>query len=244
MVDGGQGAPPHARKTPSGRAASGLPRAPASLRNSGIWGSERNFAHAASSMSNSPQTRLSSVGSRNTVAPLDPYRARLSATFVPNTSRNRSTFSTVVVARIMTVLLMSGLLRILLLAGRFGRRRGSFSGRRAARALGRPGVAPSRCRLPSAGSDREGDPGQLFGDCPQAALDGGVVGLPAGVGQCRVAPGAEQPAGAVVLAAGHAGVGGGAQDGQGAHRRVLADQCVAERGDRGRVAGQLGGGQA
>src|SRR5690348_14332062 len=28
-----------------------------------------------------------------------------------------------------------------------------------------------------AGSDREGDPGQLFGDCPQAALDGGVAGL-------------------------------------------------------------------
>src|SRR5690242_7045780 len=74
-------------------------------------------------MSNSPQTRFSSVGSRNTVEPLEPYRARLPATFVLNTSRNRSTFSTVVVARIMTVLLTSGLLRILLLADRFGWRR-------------------------------------------------------------------------------------------------------------------------
>jgi hypothetical protein len=34
-----------------------------------------------------------------------------------------------------------------------------------------------------AGSDRERDSGQLFGDCPEAALDGRVVGLPAGVGQ-------------------------------------------------------------
>src|SRR5690348_16040217 len=59
-------------------------------------------------MSNSPQTRFSSVGSRNTVEPLEPYRDRLAAAFVPNTSRNRSTFSTVVVARIMTVLLTSG----------------------------------------------------------------------------------------------------------------------------------------
>ena len=37
------------------------------------------------------------------VEPLEPWRARLSAPFLPNTSRNRSTFSTVVVARIMTV---------------------------------------------------------------------------------------------------------------------------------------------
>src|SRR5215472_7426371 len=189
MVDGGQGAPPHARKTPSGRAASGLPRAPASLRNSGISGSETNFAHPASSMSNSPQTRFSSVGSRNTVEPLEPYRARLSATFVPNTSRNRSTFSTVVVARIMTVLLRSGLLRILLLADRFSWRKA----------------------IARAGSDGEGDPGQVFGDCPQAALGGGVAGSPAGCGRFRVAPGPEESARAVVLAAEDAGVGGGAQ---------------------------------
>jgi hypothetical protein len=39
---------------------------------------------------------------------------------------------------------------------------------RSRRALGRPGVAASRCGLPAAGagSDRERDPGQLFGDCP------------------------------------------------------------------------------
>jgi hypothetical protein len=36
----------------------------------------------------------------------------LSAPFVPNTSRNRSTFSTVVVARIVTVPFRNGSLRI------------------------------------------------------------------------------------------------------------------------------------
>src|SRR5437879_2767556 len=143
-------APPHARYEPSSRAASGLPRAPASLRNSGTSGSETNFAHPASSMSNSPQTRFSSVGSRNTVEPLDPYRARLSATFVLNTSRNRSTFSTVVVARIMTVLLMGGLLRILLLADRFGWRRAHSPDEGRPRTPGRAGVAASRCGLPPA----------------------------------------------------------------------------------------------
>src|SRR5215831_11187886 len=86
-----------------------------------------------------------------------------------------------------------------------------------------------------AGSDRERDPGQLFGDCPQAALDGRVAGLPAGFGQFRVAPGPEQPARAVVLAAGHAGVGRGAQGGQRAHRRLLADQPGESGGGRGRV---------
>src|SRR5712671_1755256 len=79
-----------------------------------------------------------------------------------------------------------------------------------------------------AGSDREGDPGQLFGDCPQAAPDGRVAGLPAGCGQFRVAPGPEDSARAVVLAAEHAGVGRGAQRGQGAHGRVLADQPRVE----------------
>src|SRR5262249_5980227 len=110
-------------------------------------------------MSNSPQTRFSSAGSRNTVEPFEPYRAPLPATFVPNSSRNRPTFSTVVVARIMTVLLMSGLPRIPLHPWPAG-------------------AAASRCGLPSAGagSDRERDAGQLFGDRPQAALDGGVVG--------------------------------------------------------------------
>src|SRR5260370_27381322 len=150
-------APPPARWPPSSRAASGLPRAPASLRNSGTSGSETNFAHPASSMSNSPQTRFSSVGSRNTVEPLEPYRARLSATFVPNTSRNRSTFSTVVVARIMTVLLTSGLLRILLLADRFGWRRAHSPDEGWLRTLRRPGGAASRCHLPSAGLGQTGN---------------------------------------------------------------------------------------
>src|SRR5260370_3933372 len=102
-----------------------------------------------------------------------------------------------------------GLLRISLLADRFGWRRAHSPDEGRPRTLGRPGVAPSRCRLPSAGagSDRERDPGQLFGDCPQAALDGRVAGSPAGVGQFRVAPGPEQSARAVVLAAEHAGVG-------------------------------------
>ena len=75
-------------------------------------------------------------------------------------------------------------------------------------------------------SDRERDPGQLFRDCPQAALDGGVMGLPAGVGQFRVAPGPEESARAVVLAAERAGVGRGAQRGQCAHRRLLAHPRV------------------
>src|SRR5256714_12365007 len=69
----------------------------------GPAGAETNSAHAASSHSNRAQTRFSTVGSRKTVEPLEPWRARLAAPFLPNTSRNRSTFSTVVVARIMTV---------------------------------------------------------------------------------------------------------------------------------------------
>ena len=64
-----------------------------------------------------------------------------------------------------------------------------------------------------AGSHGVGDAGQLFGDRPEAALDGLVVGLPAGFDQCRVAPRLEEPAGPVVLAAGRGGVGRGAQGG-------------------------------
>src|SRR5207253_7234895 len=71
------------------------------------------------------------------------------------------------------------------------------------------------------------------------AEDGIRDGHVTGVQTCAL------PIWAVVLAAGHGGVGRGAQDGQRAHRRVLAEQPrVEERGDRGRVAGQLGGGQA
>src|SRR5260370_8204334 len=73
-----------------------------------------------------------------------------------------------------------------------------------------------------AGSDRERDPGQLFGDCPQAALDGRVAGLPAGPGQFRVAPGPEESARAVVLAAQPAGGGPAPQDGPPPPPRPLA----------------------
>ena len=81
-----------------------------------------------------PQTRFASAGSRNTVAPLEPYRARFPAAFVPNTPRNWSTFSTVVVARIMTVLLTGGLPEIAPLASRLGWRKA-----RSARGKVRPG---------------------------------------------------------------------------------------------------------
>src|ERR1700730_16691844 len=108
--------PPHAPKEPSASAGCGLPRCPASLRIGGTSGAETNVAHPSSSQSNSAQTRFSSVGSRNTVEPFEPWRARLSAPFVPNTSRNRSTFSTVVVARIMTAPFRNGSLRIPLAA--------------------------------------------------------------------------------------------------------------------------------
>src|SRR4051812_20369014 len=64
-------------------------------------GAETKSAHPASSQSKRTQTRFSSVGARNTFAPLLPCSARLSAPFLVNTSRNRSTSSTCVVARIM-----------------------------------------------------------------------------------------------------------------------------------------------
>src|SRR6478735_5021213 len=66
-------------------------------------GSDTKLAQPASSQSKSTQTRFVSLGSRNTVAPWDPWWARLSAPFVLNTSRNRSTSSTCVVARIMSL---------------------------------------------------------------------------------------------------------------------------------------------
>src|SRR6476620_5392839 len=68
----------------------------------GTSGSDTKLAQPASSQSNRAQTRFSSVGSRNTVEPLEPWSARFSAPLVPNTSRKRSTSSTSVVARIMT----------------------------------------------------------------------------------------------------------------------------------------------
>src|SRR6266487_2714467 len=88
---------------PSSDAVRGLPRCPASFRIGGTSGSDTKFAHPSSFHSNSTHTRFSSVGSRNTAEPFDPCRARLSAPLLPNTSRNRSTSSTVVVARIMMI---------------------------------------------------------------------------------------------------------------------------------------------
>src|SRR3954447_19885917 len=67
----------------------------------GTSGSDTNAVQPAASQSNSTQTRSASVGSRKTVAPLDPCCARFSAPFVENTSRKRSTSSICVVARIM-----------------------------------------------------------------------------------------------------------------------------------------------
>ena len=54
------------------------------------------------------------------------------------------------------------------------------------RFIGQVGKAYADDRPPlgtwPAGSEGEGDPGQLFRYCPQAALDGFVVGSPAGGG--------------------------------------------------------------
>src|SRR5258708_18131052 len=47
-------------------------------------------------------------------------------------------------------------------------------------------------------SDGEGDPGQLFRYCPEAALEGGVVGLPPGPGPGLVNPDPEAVARAAV----------------------------------------------
>src|SRR5205823_9105082 len=58
--------------------SSGLLRCPASLRIGGTSGSDTNFAQPASSQSNSAHTRFSSEGSRNTVDPFEPCKARFS----------------------------------------------------------------------------------------------------------------------------------------------------------------------
>src|SRR6476659_2514536 len=79
-------------------AACGLPLCPASFRIGGTSGSDTKLCQPCSSQSNATQTRSASVGSRNTVAPLDPCCRRLSAPLVENTSRKRSKSSTCVVA--------------------------------------------------------------------------------------------------------------------------------------------------
>src|SRR5947209_8621359 len=90
----------------------GLSRWPAAFRIGGTSGSDTKAAQPWSSHSNSAHTRFSSVGSRYTVEPFEPCSARLSAPVVPNTSRNRSTSSTVVVTNIFTVSSLSRTFRI------------------------------------------------------------------------------------------------------------------------------------
>src|SRR3954451_8113974 len=67
----------------------------------GTSGSETKLCHPASSQSNNTQTLSSSLGSRNTVEPLEPCSLRLSATLGEKICRKRSTSSTFVVARII-----------------------------------------------------------------------------------------------------------------------------------------------
>src|SRR5438309_6771607 len=72
----------------------------------GTSGSDTKLAQPFSSQSKSAQTRFSSLGSRKTVQPLEPCCLRLSAPLVEKIFRNWSKLSTVVVARIITLLLL------------------------------------------------------------------------------------------------------------------------------------------
>src|SRR5712671_1261528 len=71
----------------------------------GTSGSDRKFLKPCSSQSKITQTRSASVGSRKTVAPLDPCCFRFSAPLVENTFRKRLKSSTFVVASIISFLL-------------------------------------------------------------------------------------------------------------------------------------------
>src|SRR5882762_6270246 len=73
----------------------------------GTAGSEAKRCHPSASQSNSTQTRSSSLGSRNTCAPLDPCSRRFSAPFVEKIFVKRSKSSTCVVARSILLLLVS-----------------------------------------------------------------------------------------------------------------------------------------
>src|SRR5579862_6340858 len=73
----------------------------------GTSGSETKLCQPAASQSNRTQTRLSSFGSRKTVAPFDPCCRRLSAPFVEKIFSKRSKSSTCVVARIIAASLQS-----------------------------------------------------------------------------------------------------------------------------------------
>src|SRR4051794_13995767 len=67
----------------------------------GTSGSETKLFQPSASQSNRTQTRSSSLGSRNTCAPLEPCCLRFSAPFVEKILSKRSKSSTVVVARII-----------------------------------------------------------------------------------------------------------------------------------------------
>src|SRR5262249_20165574 len=94
-----------AKQFPPSVATCGFPLWPASFMIGGTSGSETKLAQPFSSQSKSAQTRLASLGSRNTVQPLDPCCFRFSAPLVEKTVRNWSKLSTVVVARIIALLL-------------------------------------------------------------------------------------------------------------------------------------------
>src|SRR3954468_12651259 len=67
----------------------------------GTSGAETKLCQPSTSQSNRTHTRSSWLGSRKTLAPLDPCSLRFTAPFVEKTSRKRSTSSTVAVARII-----------------------------------------------------------------------------------------------------------------------------------------------
>ena len=78
---------------------------PGFLHDRGDLGSERKLCQPSTSQSKSTQTRSSSLGSRKTVEPLDPCCFRFSAPLVEKIFSKRSKSSTVVVARIISLLL-------------------------------------------------------------------------------------------------------------------------------------------
>src|SRR5207244_11496661 len=76
----------YASYRPPSSAAWGRPTCPASCRIGGTEGSETKLCQPSASQSKSTQTRSSSLGSRNTVEPLEPCCLRFSAPLVENTS--------------------------------------------------------------------------------------------------------------------------------------------------------------
>src|SRR6058998_1154742 len=77
----------------------------------GTSGSETKFCQPDASQSKSTQTRSFSLGSRNTVEPLEPCCFRFSAPLVEKVFRKRSKSSTFVVAKIICFPLSLGCVR-------------------------------------------------------------------------------------------------------------------------------------